>query len=432
MKHLAFLTKIVPKSLSTTLFFLPLAGHIHAQYLSERVVEPNVKTVQLFRTGWEMSEPVILLGSDEQLTLSFDELGDDAKTYHYSIVHLDAQNQPSRIDPSEYRSGFSHTPINDYTFSFNTTRSYTHYKAVFPNNDLKILKSGNYALRVYREFDCDNPVIIKLFKVAEQKVHIAPELKFPAKGQLRNTHQQVNFRVFHPELTIRNPQQEVKVVVKQNGRTDNLVLDVKPDFVREGELAYEYQDVLLFEGGNEFRWLDIRSTRFISEHIQKVFFAEPYYQVLLKNDFLRWNTPYFRKDDTNGRYVVSVREYDNADTDADYLYVHFTLPMDAPFLDGDVYVMGELADWRFDKTNKMHYNLATKCYELTLLLKQGFYNYQYAVLPRNGQKADLTYTEGNHSVTDNEYQVFVYFRGPSDYYDRLVGYTTFNAKNGIK
>ncbi|MFT3737709.1 MAG: DUF5103 domain-containing protein [Breznakibacter sp.] len=423
---------IYPRNLSIFIMSMVLSYSISAQSLPEQTTEPNVKTVQLFRSGWEMSEPVIMLASDEQLTLSFDEFGPDAKQYYYSIVHLDAQNNVSRLAPSEYLAGFPHTPIDDYSYSFNTTRNYTHYKATFPNDDLKILKSGNYAIIVYKDYEVDDPIFVRHFKVTEQKVSISPELRFPMKGQFRDTRQQINLRISHPELTIRNPQQEVKVIVTQNGRTDNLVDNIKPDFVRSGELVYEYQDVLLFEGGNEFRWLDIRSTRFIAEHIQKIFFADPYYQVLLKNDFIRWNLPYFRKDDTNGKYVVSVREYDNAETDADYLFVHFTLPLEAPLPDGDIYVMGELTDWRFDKTNKMHYNIETKSYELTLLLKQGFYNYLYAFMPRDGRKADLSITEGNHSVTDNDYHVFVYFRGPSDYYDRLIGYTTFNSKNGIK
>ncbi|MCR9084057.1 MAG: DUF5103 domain-containing protein, partial [Cyclobacteriaceae bacterium] len=55
-----------------------------------------------------------------------------------------------------------------------------------------------------------------------------------------------------------------------------------------------------------------------------------------------------------------------------------------------------------------------------LLLKQGWYDYQYAYL--RDQQFDSEEFEGSFFETENEYEVFVYFRALGSRYDQLVGY----------
>jgi len=234
-------------------------------------------------------------------------------------------------------------------------------------------------------------------------------------------------RIEHQNLDIVNPAKEIKIVVQQNGRQDNIATHIPNVFVRQNEIAYEYQKELLFEGGNEYRWLDIRSIRFLSEQVKSTDMFYPYYHTDLFPDKVRNKTPYFYKQDSNGKYVVSVREYDNPDIDADYTFVHFSLPMPTPILDGDIYIIGALTNWETQPSNLMRYNFDTMQYELTLLLKQGFYNYQYLFVPKNETKGSLEFIEGSYSIAENDYQIFVYFRGPSDYYDRLVGTQIVNS-----
>jgi len=69
----------------------------------------------------------------------------------------------------------------------------------------------------------------------------------------------------------------------------------------------------------------------------------------------------------------------------------------------------------------MDYNFKRKGYEKTLLLKQGYYNYHY-VLKYHGQRAgDVSFIEGNHSVTENTYTIYVYNRELGSLYDKLIG-----------
>ncbi len=407
--------------LFVTIFFV--SGQNENSYFKKS----SIKTVQLYKLGWKMSFPIIQLNSDDQLVLSFDDLCEDTKNYNYTIVHCDHNWNLSDLLETEYMTGFAQNPLNDYQFSFNTTYIYTHYKLVFPNQDFQILKSGNYLVKVYEDNDKENPVLSWPFMVYEPLVQIEPRIKYSTTSSRYREMQEVDFSIFHPRFIIDNPSDEIKVKIMQNGRLDNQVKDLKPVFIRAGELVYDYNRENVFEGGNEFRWLDIRSIRFAPEYVEAINFHDPYFHVELFPSSPRYNKSYFYKKDLNGKYYIKVREYDDADIEADYVYVHFSLPRREPFNDGDVYVLGGLSDWKLNESNKMIYNVENMSYELTLLLKQGFYNYQYAFKKYGKSKASLKTLEGTFSQTENDYRILVYYKRTGDYYDHLIGVSISNS-----
>ena len=65
----------------------------------------------------------------------------------------------------------------------------------------------------------------------------------------------------------------------------------------------------------------------------------------------------------------------------------------------------------------MEYNETERRYEAAIMLKQGFYNYQYILEDGSTKK-----TMGDFWQTENEYQTFIYFRDLGGRYDRLVGF----------
>ena len=79
----------------------------------------------------------------------------------------------------------------------------------------------------------------------------------------------------------------------------------------------------------------------------------------------------------------------------------------------------------------MTYNPQTKAYEKDMLLKQGGYNYLYAVVP-NGNKSTSLYQngdiqvmnkiEGNAWETENEYTIYVCHRPFGSRYDKLIAF----------
>ena len=330
---------------------------------------------------------------------------------------------------SDYLDGFAENPITDYEQSFNTTFNYVNYQLVIPNKDVQIKKSGNYALVVYEDNDKEKLVLSKRFYVVEPLTNITGRIKRATGDAFQGENQEVDFTINHKNLVINNPREEVKVVVMQNNRWDNSIRDLKPLFIRPDELVYDYDKENVFEGGNEFRYFDIRSNRMNGENVASTDFFRPYYHKTLVVDEVRSNKSYFDYREMNGKYTIESQDrVQNYDIDCDYVFVHFRLQLESILMGGTVNVFGALTNWNANKSNEMTWNFDTSEYELTLLLKQGYYNYEYVYVPQGSKVADSKNIEGSFWQTENDYQIFVYYHEIASRYDRLVGYTQLNSR----
>jgi hypothetical protein len=200
-------------------------------------------------------------------------------------------------------------------------------------------------------------------------------------------------------------------------------------FIRAREIVYEHEEKLVFPSGNEFRNFDTKSLRYQTEFIRNIEFSGGINHVELQTSHSRQYSRYFSHHDINGRYLVRNEEGRNHSIDADYVMVWFTLPWDVPFDNGNVYVLGELSDWNFYHWNTMEYNYDARAYELGILLKQGYYNYQFAFLEDGASEADATLFEGSFFETENDYFIKVYHRPPGSRFDKLVGTLRVNSRN---
>ncbi len=392
---------------------------------SSEYISPNLKSVQFHRQGWPFSHPIIKLGSDQTLALTFDEPGSQVKNYYYTIVLCDANWNESGLMVTDYMRGVPVNPLLDYVFSFNTTFDYLHYRLTIPNAQVNPTRSGNYVLKVFENGEQDHPVLVKKFMVVEPNVTIRSAIRKTASSSIRATHHEIDFEVLHPGFIIRNPVDEISVTVIQNGRTDNVITGLKPLFFRDGFMDFNYNRENLMEGGNEFRYVDIRSTRFLSDRVKAIDFMDPFYHVTAATDYPRDKISYQYRKDLNGRYYIEVQERDNAEREADYVFTHFSLEPDNPSPFQKIYLNGALTNWQINTSSEMVYNQVSKSYELTLLLKQGYYNYQYLVL-ENGNTT-LAPIEGNFEQTENDYLILVYYKGIDDRNHRLIGAEVINS-----
>ncbi len=396
-------------------------------FYTDKVYKPGIKTVLLHRAGWEMTYPIIDLNSLDRIELSFDDLSDQVKNFSYTIEHCSADWLSSRLSPGEYMDGFEENPIQDYSLSFNTTVNYVHYSIRLPNDEVRFKISGNYILKVFEDFDQSNLVLTRRFSVAEPMVSIEGKAGRPPQASYRDEGQQVNFQVHLGTLEVNDPYSEVKVAILQNNRWNMSVLDLKPFFSRGDVLDYNYPQENIFKGGNEYRYFNIKSLRYQSEAVRSIDYRAPYYHVFLYPDRPRDRGAYFYHEDFNGRYYVEVQEGVKNETESDYVYVHFTLPFDAPLAGGGIFVSGNLSNWDYTEDNKMVYNYESKAYELEMLLKQGYYNYEYAYIRDGSDFPDATFIEGSYYETENDYVIYVYLRTNTSRYDRLVGYQFLNS-----
>ncbi|SHE98919.1 protein of unknown function [Mariniphaga anaerophila] len=399
-------------------------------YYENAVYKEDIKSMQMFRNGFELSNPILEMGEETPLVFKFDDLSGEVKDYYYTVIHCDADWNESFVPQSDYIDGFAENPLNDYARSFNTSFDYVNYQLFLPNENMDFKLSGNYALVVYENGDKENIVLSKRFYVVEPMVEIQGTVRRATLDAFKGENHEVDFTIIHENLPIENPQEEVKVVLMQNNRWDNAIRNLKPLFIRDRALIYDYNRENVFAAGNEFRYFDNRSNRFNGENVQATDFFRPYFHKTLVPDEVRVNKRFFSYQEMNGNYVVESQdpEVDDFDTECDYTFVHFSLPLEAILLGGTVNVFGALNYWNANKTNEMTWNFNTSAYELTLLLKQGYYNYMYVYVPQGSAVADHKNLEGSFWETENDYQIFVYYKERSSRYDRLVGYRQLNSK----
>jgi hypothetical protein len=98
---------------------------------------------------------------------------------------------------------------------------------------------------------------------------------------------------------------------------------------------------------------------------------------------------------------------------------------------GKMYVTGGLTNWSLNDNNQMIYNPEQGQYECTLLLKQGWYNYEYVFLKNGDSEVTSARFEGSHYETENDYLILMYYRNPLDRYDRVIGTKITNTLNRL-
>ncbi|MBN2805902.1 MAG: DUF5103 domain-containing protein [Prolixibacteraceae bacterium] len=395
--------------------------------LNNTVYDDHIKTVEMYRAGWKLSNPIIRLNSEEQLVFSFDDLSNVRRNYYYTIYHCDRQWRISKLSQQEYLDSFTDFPLIDSEYSVNTTVGYINYLLKLPNNDVPIIYSGNYALVIFDRDEPDVPLITWRFYVVEPRVTIDARIRRATFDPLNGENQEIDFRINHGSFSIQDPISDIQVMVKQNRRTDNALTSLKPMYFGNGVLEYDYDVENTFPGGNEFRFFEIRGIKYPGEGVENIEYHDPLYHATLIPGVLRTRSPYSFYKEMNGNFFIEAYQKSYPDVEADYQFVHFTLKMDYPLPGGGVYVFGQLSNWQCTAMNRMTWNFDTNCYELTMLLKQGYYNYQYAYKDDEEQLVKPENLEGSHFQTENDYQLFVYYGRITDRYDRLIGYQQFNS-----
>ena len=386
--------------------------------------DPYIRSIQLFKGDNELSLPVITLGLDEYLTLWFDDLSDSRSSLRYAIVHCSSDWEEDNLFMADYMDGYMENWFYDYVHSHITRVGYVHYALHIPNQDVQLKASGNYLLKVYEE-RASQPVFVRGFSVVEPKAAASVlRLRGPAvTGEA--CLQQVEMAITHPQLDVHNAFRELKVRVEQNGYRLPGAEQPVPSFIDNGRTDFSQINRNWYAGGNEFRFLDTRNSEFNGQGVAQIQTDEQGFTYALLHPDRPRDKKYFYERDLNGRFHIDAARTINRHTEAEYITAIFTLQSDEAF-DGEVYVFGALSNYTLHPAFRMEYNAERRAYELNTLVKQGLYNYRYVTLRRDAT-IDWEAVEGCFAETENVYNIYVYFRGVRDRYDRLVGLFTVNA-----
>jgi hypothetical protein len=396
---------------------------------SDYIYKDNIKTVLVYKEGEQMEEPVLLLNSDDQLMFRFDDLDGDYKKYEYTIIHCDSDWNESDLMPNEYLESFQDDFIDNFQYSVNTMQNYTHYWKTLPNDIIRWRLSGNYLLKVYLDGDPSNVVFTRRFFVVDPKVSIMARVRKPAKIADRDTRQEVQFSIQTAGLQLSDPYREIDVTIRQNGRWDNAITDLQPRLITGTELVYDHDGINVFDGGNAFRYFDLKSLRYNSFRVGAIEYSpEDGYQVFLHDDLVKKKNVFESvQESMNGRYLIKTEDMYNTNFEADYAHVNFFIPYKTPLIQGELYIMGGLTYWQFLPEAKLAYNYDRGGFEGSLFLKQGYYNYHFLMLPNNETIGETEMMDGNFFDMNNEYNFFIYYKPLGGRYDRLVNVTKILA-----
>ncbi len=403
------------------LFLCLFVSGIFAQVQEEVNPPENIKTV-IFRGPTEDQFPVILLG--ESMTLEFDDLTASEQDYYYKIIHCNYDWTPSQLLKSQYLVGTDNQRIIDYENSYTTLQPYSNYRLTIPNENVRLKVSGNYVLEIYNNYG--EIQFSRRFVVYRDAVAVGGTVKRSRDFNFLNEKQVVQFNINTAGFPVVNPKNEVKVAILQNHFWPTALYNIKPQFTIGSELVYKYDQETSFYGGNEFLNFDTKDLRSPSFAISRVEFGDVYNHYLFTNEF-RHDRPYTYFPDINGDFVVRTLQGEDVSREAEYTKVHFSLPYTNEIGLDNVYVVGKFNNYDLSEENKMTFNQDTGKFEVTLLMKQGFYNYKYVVERANGT-LEPNYVSGNFHFTENNYLILVYYRNFGDLYDSIIGIGSVNSR----
>lgn len=388
------------------------------------IFNENIKSLQVVAGDDWLSMPIITLNGDTPIKIAFDDLTHEYHRYAYKLEHCEADWQPStELFASDFCEGFTEdNVIDDVAESINTNVLYTHYQLQIPNENCRIKMSGNYKLTIYDENTSDS-MFTACFMVVEPKVNIKLGATSNTDIDTNKSHQQVSMSLGFGNLRVNNFDEEIRTVVLQNGRWDNVVANAKPQHVTPDGAQWVHNRELIFNGGNEYRKFEALDVTHTTMGLENVGWDGKNYHAYVWTDEPRPN--YVYDEDANGAFYI--RNSDNVENDVstEYVTVHFRLKTDTQ--SDNIFINGNLTNDRFLDEYRMRYNQAKGIYEASLNLKQGYYSYQYLLLGTDGKAHPLP-SEGNFHQTENEYQALVYYKGTGQRTFRLVGYQHITLK----
>lgn len=386
-----------------------------------QIKTPRVKSLQVILNDDFEALPVLKLHSNDVLTIGFDEL---SHNYHRFICHVEPCNPDwtplEGLFESDWLSGLNDQPIEDYENSINTTVMYTHYEFQFPNATTNVRISGNYRLHIIDEDMPDEDAAVVELRFVEPLTNVGLGVTTNTDIDLNDSHQQVEMTVRLNGLRVLRPDEEIQTMVMQNGREDNMKVNIAPTYITPQALKWEHNRRLIFDAGNEYHKFEVLDPHHITMGLADVMWDEetrswhavPYPCTASKS--------YEYDEDANGAFLLRNSDNYEASRTSEYVYVHYHLKPLRIYDDAIVRLNGR---WATENCGNytMTYQEETQTYQACILQKLGYYNYQIVLCDMDGTVHALP-EEGSYFQTENKYEAFVYYKSTGARAWRLVGY----------
>ena len=382
-----------------------------------RIFSPQIKSLQAVVNQDFLSPAVMRLHTDDILQIAFDELSHDHHRYAYTIERCEADWTPSEeMFESDWLEGFNAIVIDDHEQSVNTIIPYTHYQLQIPNSQCRLKMSGNYRLHIIDD-ESQKELACVEFMVTDQTMSLFMEASTNTDIDHNISHQQLSISLNYNNHIVTNPQEQIRMVVRQNDREDNSRLHVSPSFIQANGLRWQHHQQLIFDAGNEYHKYEVLDPSHPTMGIDYINWDGEQYQVY---PFINEPRPHFIYDeDADGAFYIRNSDNRENDTASEYVWVNYRLKApELPF--GRIIIQGM---WTTEapETYLMSYDETERLYTASILQKQGYYSYQYLWQDQDGHLQTLP-SEGNFYQTENRYQAYIYYKGTGERTWRLVSY----------
>ena len=402
-----------------------------ADALRNGVFEDWVHGVSFGLSSWEIAPPVLRADDPSVLVLGFDVLEKPPVMYSYRVVHCDAHWQPSGLLESEYMTGFMDNRLPGPELSEGTMVPYAHYELRLPNADVRFKISGNYVVQVVDPVAGGRVVLQQQFAVSEDLVHVGMLVR-QATGVERLSHQRLECRMDVEPLGRFVLPGDAVFFCKQ-AWSDGCYQQLRQSgYQGATEWLFGGMEQGVWPGGNEWHTLDLQSLAVPGAGVRSIVRGVSGYDVEVEVDSRLGFLRYLSRSDLNGYSVVGVSQdrralrqggsvLEREPLRSEYVWAYFSLLADEALEVAGVRLeIGGVGE--FSGGVPMRYDAGRGQYECRVLLKQGVYSYRYVVGGMDARGCvDWGRVEGNFQETENDYHALLYYRGPGDRWDRLVG-----------
>ncbi|TVR19217.1 MAG: DUF5103 domain-containing protein [Balneolaceae bacterium] len=380
------------------------------------VTDSQIHSIQFHRGGNSSNAPIIELNSNQRLNLLFEVLQFESRQFSVHISHHNPDWSRSSIGRESYIDGLFTVYMDAGRVSSVRQPQYRQYGFEFPNDDLRILKSGNYMLSV-EDADTGYLVMALPFFVTENQGSITSSVEqlITPRQNLRSTHRPVS-RYRLPDF-VDQPQFDLEFYFVQNrfwGRSEKAS---ELDFSSPEEVHYEMDRNSPFIGDYEFLELNLSDLTQRNPQVLEFIPAEVPPKVILFDDVSGFSASGRLTGAGNfGRPVMSLN--------AQYANAQFTFDANLnPDEDLEIYLTGDFNNWAIQSANRLIYNEESDRWHTSKILKEGMYRYKYVVMENS--RVDDLFFDDLFTNTRQEYHTFVYMRDSREFYYRLLQFNHF-------
>lgn len=398
------------------LFWAELSGQIPTSNSNFVHSDYDYFSIEAHAKDAPLSGPFLNLLSNDVIQFEFDVFTSPDEDLFYSVFHCDPFWNIDDSNPSDVIQGFISQRIPFPENSIHTFAAFDHYRFELPNTMTRFIQSGNYYVVVHEGSEFNESTVRLGFRMVvyvegDFGINAAMEIKRASTIQHLQSHQEVDFSISLANTPVYDMSKVIPVIL-QNGRWKDGRMNFQPTYIQPNNiLVYDFSNgENEFPGGGEWEAFETKDLRVNGYNVQSNIILENENHIYLYPSQNEMNLAYTSRADLNGASLIASDMYEDDDLTSDYTYVHFEL--NSSELPNKVFL--ECGN-EWNAPVLCEYSEVNKAYQATMYLKQGVYNYRFRIEPLTNNE-EVKFAEGNHSSTENNYQLLVY------YYDRNAGF----------